>query len=225
MPHNRTRLWVGLAIAAVSIPAVGTFYYYSSATHDLRGHPIAAYDRFDASSRLNDSFGVGRLAIHRPARDYQAEVDAALARQGAVIPREDPTVSDDPIFNVDPLYFDDEPTPDDVAPITDTSRAGSYTQQLTADETVATDGNNADDGNGQVAQGDATVAEDDEGPAQTTANAASGDLSDDSIYRMVVANLKSDERADFVRAFAAMTPDQQEDLLDSFRRQIQGGTE
>jgi len=84
MPHNRTRIWVGILITGIAIPAVGR-YYYSSATHDLQGNPIQGFTSLE-SRMPQDSFGSGRILIRKADRDYEGEVNAAIARRAGAIP-------------------------------------------------------------------------------------------------------------------------------------------
>ena len=203
MPHNRTRFWVGVAIAGITIPAVGT-YFYGSTTGELRGTPISAAGRWNAVSQSTVPMDAGRI-LRRAPRDYQAEIDAALAKQGATIPTEPlPGSDDDPSFNIDPI--DDsampsaEPAPR-VLPDPAAEPASDAPTTVVASEVAAA-----------VASQDAAVSV-----------AATGDLSDGDVYRIVTSNLSAEDRDEFVRAYAAMTPDQRADLIDGFRDQMQGG--
>ncbi len=238
MPHNRTRFWVGLAIIAVTIPAVGTFYVHSAATDDLRGNPISAAGRIDLASRQEDSFGSGRLALHQPLRDYQAEVNAALARQG-VYPDQrfsgDETYDD--LFDVDPLDNVDSDRFGNVS----TRESPSPSALLTLGNpnliAYSTDGPVTDNGNGANSDSSSMGATNGVPPAvanaSTTASAttvavddygqATGNMSDSDVYRLVTNNLPTSQRDDFARGYAAMSAEQRADLLDGFRQQMQGG--
>ena len=203
MPYNRTRTWVGIAVIAVTIPAVGTFYN-SSRSQSLRGTPVAVADHADLTSRPKDSFGSGRISIHPAARDYDAEVGAALARQNAKadeVPL--PGSEDDPTFDLEPIAL-----PDDEAPLASASpivETPTDTPSVEAPPTVA-------ETRDLVAN---DVAANDDGAVPR--------MSDRTVYALVVNNLPQDQREEFVRAYALMTPDQRADLLDDFRAQMESG--
>lgn len=205
MPHNRTRLWVGAAIVAVTIPAVGTYYYRTDA-QDLRGTPITVANRRDATDAQTTPIVSNTVAIRRSPRDYEAELNALLARQGTTT-RQEPLAGsdDDPNFDVD---------------VMDDNSEG---------QTVVTPSQPADPTTDASSDSQATVATMpgvpvDAAPDVVANVAASGELSDGDVYRIVASNLSGDDRDDFVRAYAVMTPDQRADLIDGFRDQIESGT-
>jgi len=189
MPHNRTRIWVGLVITAITIPAVGR-YYYSSATHDLQGNPIAG--QADLENRQRDSFGSGRISIRQSDRDYQAEVDAAIARRGGQIPKNPATRGTDPLFQTRPL---DVPIPSDPPMRTASTRA-----PVTVASTSDIDPN--------LENLDNTPPDD-------------GGLSDRAVYNIVADNLSDEDRDTFERSWALMTVQERADMLDQFRANLQ----
>jgi hypothetical protein len=229
MPHNRTRMWVGLAIVAVTIPAVGQ-YLYRPGTNDNRAQAYLQQARWNATNSVGLTTVTGlRLARSPRNRDYLAEVNAAIGRQGTVFaggqaysydngpdypydsgpangyPAADYRDVQDEMFDINPLdgpvYTDDRlpdpatlvaPDSDEVAPI--------------SDEGVADDEGPADDGQ---------AIANDEDPY-------TDGLSDGAVYATVVNNLPPNDRQEFVRAWAAMTPDQRADLLDGFREKLDG---
>ncbi len=204
MPHNRTRFWVGVAIAGITIPAVGT-YYYGSATQGLRGTPISAARRSDATGQPTDPIDVARIALRRAPRDYQAELDAVLARQGATTtPEPLPGSDDDPTFDIDPV---------DDAAVPSVESAPQVLPNPAAD--LASDAPT-----NVAAAGAAPVFANPDAVANVV---ATGDLSDGDVYRIVTRDLSDEDRDEFVRAYAAMTPDQRADLIDGFRGQMQDG--
>ena len=203
MPYNRTRTWVGVAIVAVTIPAVGTFYN-ASRTKGLRGDPIAAANHAVIRSRPTDSFGSARISIHPASRDYDAEVGDALGRQNQkAVTLDDalPGSDDDPMFDLYPLTPVEEPLSAPSAPIA--NPAGEVAQA----EPIPTIAETRD-----LVTNDVTAADDGEIPQ----------LSDRTVYALVLNNLPQDQRGEFVDAYAAMTPDQRADLLDEFRARLQG---
>jgi hypothetical protein len=189
MPHNRTRIWVGLVITAITIPAVGR-YYYSSATHDLQGNPIAG--QADLESRQRDSFGSGRISIRQSDRDYQAEVDAAIARRGGQIPKNPATRGTDPLFQTRPL---DVPIPSD-PPMRTASNRAPVAVASTSDI-------------------DPNLENLDNTPPDN------GGLSDRAVYNIVADNLSDEDRDTFERSWALMTVQERADMLDQFRANLQ----
>ena len=201
MPHNRTRTWVGLAILAITIPAVGT-YYAETRSGERQAGEIRIARRQDAS---NEAVAP---TVSAPSRDYRAALEKALARSGPRLPTEAlPGTDDDPTFDLDP-YGTDAPEEGTVAsddtpePIADLAPANP-TEPATSDENPA--------------------------PVAAAANpepvadlASTGEMSDRDVYTLVANNLSAEDRDEFVRAYAAMTPGQRADLLDGFRQQIQG---
>ena len=200
MPYNRTRTWVGIAIVAVTIPAVGTFYNASKSS-DLRGTPVAVANHADLTSRPQDSFGSGRISINPVARDYDAEVGSALARQNTRIDDVPlPGSDEDPTFDLEPFApYDEEPIAPSAAPgIVPPPEPATVEAPTTAAETrelVAND----------------VVPEDD---------GAIPRMSDRTVYALVVNNLPEDQREEFVQAYNLMSPDQRADLLDEFRARL-----
>ena len=240
MPHNHTRLWVGLAIIAVTIPAVGTFYIHPAATSDLVGNPISAAGRTDLASRQQDSFGSGRIALREPLRDYQAEVNAALARQGLYpSQRFDGDSTYDDVFDDDPLdpstdAFGNVSTRDvpNAPNVLAYSTDGPVTAEVSATNANGTAPGPATDGQASTApsmEGNGAAANASTTTQDAYADAANADynqpgtMSDTDVYRLVVNNLSPEHRDDFSRAYAAMSEEQRAGLLDSFRQQIQGG--
>lgn len=191
MPHNRTRIWVGLVIATITIPAVGR-YFYSSATHDLQGNPIQGFANLE-SRPGQDSFGSGRISIRRADRDYQAEVDAAIARRGATIPTYPASRGTEMLFQNRPLSA---PIPDDPVPTAPVRMASS-----------------------QAPVNDSVIDPNDDLLDDTPPD--NGGLSDRTVYGIVVDNLPPDERDTFERSWALMTPQERADLLDEFRSNLQ----
>ena len=198
MPYNRVRTWVGVAVIAVTIPAVGT-YYNAAKSSGLRGTPVIAADHAATTPGRTDSFGGGRISIHPAARDYDAEVNAALVRQNSSVDAMAfPGSDEDPAFDLDPLpEAAEEPAvvPTAPAPISPPEPTTDYTGEDSR-ELVANDVAPEDDG--QIPQ-----------------------MSDRTVYALVVNNLPEDQRAEFVRAYTLMTPDQRAELLDEFRTKLQ----
>lgn len=210
MPHNRTRMWVGLAIAAVTIPAVGQ-YYYSAQNNRLQTHPVVGSARWAASNGIGDTHGNGQLALRQTRRDYLAEVNGALGRGGSTY-GSDLALVDAPLLQPSPL--DDEP-----------SELGPMDFGVEEGPIVPRGDGTAPDPADEMAPplAIASIAqdeEDDDNPALDDAPAANGGLSDRAIYSLVVDGLNDEERDDFVRAWAIMTPDQRADLLDEFRANL-----
>jgi hypothetical protein len=222
MPHNRTRTWVGVAIIAVTIPAVGQ-YIYRPSTNDARAQGYLQQARWNATNSVNATRNTNlRLAKSPAQRDYLAEVDAAIGRQGTVFaggqaydydngpdypydsgpafgyPAADYSDLEDAMFDLNPL---DGPV---------------YTDERLPDPALL------------VAPGEVSVGEtddeaplDEEGPAADDETVYASGLSDGAVYATVVNNLAPDERQEFVRAWAAMTPEQRAELLDGFRQQLE----
>ena len=193
MPHNRTRLWVGLAIVAVTIPAVGT-YYFGSTVDAPQGAPIAVVGRTSVAP-LARMPGDEAVAIPVALLD-DATGDHGVARADDPAPTDDFSelvASDDEVF--------------DVAPLSEDSPRIAYEPAPPALDPVAPDA-----GSAQVAYATEEPADDE--PVSPT-------LSDAQIYRLVVNNLPEGDRDEFVRAYAAMGNAQRVALLDGFRDQLE----
>lgn len=214
MPHNKTRLWVGLMIVAITIPAVGT-YYVRSTDNSLPNAPILAAGRWDATNAETRT-----ASARAQGRDYAAELNVLLAKQGA---SSTPPIASSPSgeyddgseFDVGPLSADeddatiDSDLPPVAATVTDPpaglAPVDPTTVASTSEPTASTD-----DGPVQSA------------PIQAGLASSSGDLSDGDVYRVVMSNLSAQDQERFTQAFGAMTAQQRADLLDSFRSQMQG---
>ncbi len=208
MPHNRTRIWVGLAIALVTIPAVGTLLYGASVDRSQSRSGDGPARWTAAGGRTTSAL---RLASRPAPRDYRAELDAALA-QGAtpypILEEEayaNPFADDNPMFDVSPLGEElyDEPVSFDNRnrDLPDPLEEMAPVEPLDEPEDVA-------------------VA--DAAPVETPLVANAAGLSDRAVYTMVVDELAPEEREEFVRAWALMTVDQRADLIDEFRAKIEG---
>ena len=202
MPHNRTRIWVGLAIAAVTIPAVGTLIYNATGNGLQAGADDGPVRWTAAGGRTRSAL---RLATRERPRDYQAELDAALSRQPATYPEAEAYANlfadDNPIFDVSPFeeYADDD---------------FIYEERLRdlpdpAEELAPVE---------VEVEGD--VAEDDLAIEFPPADRVAG-LSDRAVYTMVIDELSPEERDDFARAWAIMSVGERADLLDEFRARIE----
>ncbi|GEM_PF-4619940 len=227
MPHNRTRTWVGLAIIGVTIPAVGQ-YIYRPGTNDERAQAAIQQARWNATNSVTASRSSAMRLANSPAnRDYLAEVNAAVGRQGTVFaggraypydngpdypydsgpasgyPAADYSDLQDEMFDINPLngpVYSDGRLSDPVS----LSAPGSENPDADAVE--------ADDQAADVA------------PDQTTADEATyaNGLTDEAVYATVVNNLPPNDRQEFLRAWGAMTPDQRADLMDGFREKLEG---
>jgi hypothetical protein len=194
MPHNRTRTWVGLAIAAVTIPAVAQ-YYYGSAPRPATASP-SLVERQASEVRTP---APGRLAIRQTDRDYLGEVNSALAKAGSHVPSGDAEPVNVPLIYEAPVQAImgevrpiDQPASDDDVPSvssTPTGRvASTYDPQ---DDTM------------------------DDQPSDTS------QMSDRTVYQLVLDNLSDDDRETFVSAWAVMTPEERASLLDEWRANLQ----
>ena len=214
MPHNKTRLWVGLAIAAVTIPAVGT-YYVRSTDDNLKKTPILAAGRWDTSNAEKRTASARTLG-----RDYAAELDALLAKQASTTP---PTMaSSPPVQDDDDSEFDVSPLPsdeDDSAIDSDLPAATSVLSDPTASPAPTKPATVASETDPTVSTDGVPVQS---GLAQASPAYPNGDLSDGDVYRVVMSNLSAEDQDRFVQAYAAMSTQQRADLLDSFRTQMQG---
>ena len=204
MPHNRTRVWTGLAIVAVTIPAVGT-YYFGANSPALQGAPITVVGRAGVSplgDMPSDRSDTARVA----RRDYMAEVRAATGAGGSTTSDDAAELAamDDELFDPSPLEDGDarvayDPEGEAPDPAGDVALAVADPMTIQAAYTA-----------------DAPV---DDEPATTPP--ATPTLSDANVYRLVVNNLPEDDRDEFVRAYAAMTNAQRVELLDGFRAQLE----
>ena len=208
MPYNRTRTWVGVAIVAVTIPAIGNFYHRET-TKTLHGEPVTAANRADLTDGQTASFGTRGASVGSKVRDYDAEIATALARQGATVtPEPFPGGEDDPTFDVAPFdAADDEPptVADEAAPRV-VNVAPPLPQGALPDDPLPPDATVAD-----------AVVQDTQSFDQT----GMPNLSDRAIYTMIVNDLSGEERDRFVQAYAAMSPAQRAEMLDGFRAQIE----
>ena len=207
MPHNRTRAWVGLAIAAVTIPAVGQYYYGARNYDALQSASGAASTRW-AATRSN--LPEGRLAVRQGDRDYEGELSVVLNHGGAAVTDDagnryaDPLGDDNPIYDISPLNYYSYPTseiPDRTAVMRQPNLVGDYAPTDPPEEPVA-----------NLQEGDEpSVAPPEDPPG----------LSDDTVYSLIVDRLPASQRGEFVRTWAGMTPDQRADLMDEFREKLQ----
>ncbi|RYG24299.1 hypothetical protein EON82_11220 [bacterium] len=196
MPHNRTRLWVGLAIIAITIP-VAAQYYYGSASRASSSLAVEATTPRDADEVALDE----RLTVRPSDRDYLGEVSSALSKGGSKPLPGDTERSSVPIIfsgpidaimsqvqpeeTVQPVYEDDMP------PVP----ARLATRQAPA-----------------VVPDDEIVDEDEP--------VAEPGLSDRTVYQLVVDNLPEEDRDTFVTAWAVMTPEERASLLDEWRANL-----
>lgn len=186
MPHNRTRIWAGLAIAAITIPAVG-LYTRSSAGQAPANDSIA----YMAPGDLNQVEGT-QAPKRASDRDYQAEVEAALARRGGQTPKNPATQGTIQSIQTGPLSV---PIPTD-SPIRTASNRTPVTVARTSDVDPNLD--NLDD----------TPPD-------------NGGLSDRTVYSIVVDNLTPDDRDTFEKSWVLMSPQDRADMLDQFRANLQ----
>lgn len=219
MPHNKTRLWVGLAIVAVTIPAVGT-YYIRAKDNGLQGVPIAVADRFGPTTAATQT-----AVVRSQNRDYGAELDLLLAKQASTTSTSalsTPTVTgayteDDDEFDIDPLpAAGDEPTMVDVAP--DPQAIPNPASDLAPNDPTTVAAISGANAGGDQNQGAATQ----DPTVQNAPIGAGGNLSNTDVYRIVMSNLNDEDRTRFTQAYSAMSAEQRADLLDSFRAQMQG---
>ncbi len=187
MPHNRTRIWAGLAIVAVTIPAVG-LYTRSSAGQSPANDSIA----YMANGDLSNAEGTKDTKLSS-GRDYQAEVEAALAHRGGQTPKNPGTQGTIQSVQTGPLEV---PIPSDSPVRTASNRTTPTTVARTSDI-------------------DPNVDNLDNTPPDN------GGLSDRTVYNIVVDNLSPDDRDTFEKSWALMSPQDRADMLDQFRANLQ----
>lgn len=206
MPHNHTRLYVGLAIAAVTIPAVAQLYYRTGTSpQNARREERTQATLARQESRKSDAFLASRHTRRGTERDYLAEVRAALAT-GNPAPVYAPETMVYPQMGMAPADAQGDSWSVDpyVAP-----EQMSLMQASPLDVTPYDDDYTDDDSGGY----------DDAG-----APAPAVDISDDRLVQLVIQNLQDDqERANFRAAWATMSDDDRAALLDQWRSQLNGG--
>lgn len=195
MPHNRTRIWVGLAIVAVTIPAVAQYYYGSTSrpSADTSPEVVARNAEVDDSSP--------RLAMGQSDRDYMSEVSSALAKGGSRVPQNAQELGAMPLIYEAPV----EAIVGQIRPLA--PPAAIQTDTVVASLPPAP----ANRATSFEPEEDETIAVSTDAPQ----------MSDRTVYQLVLDNLPEDDRDTFVRAWAVMTPEERASLMDDWRTNLE----
>ena len=197
MPHNKTRFWVGVAILAITIPAVGQ--YVLGSRNDSQRQLATDSARWSAGG----AYTTGRRLSpgqQTPPRDYAAEVAASTSRRGLVNEYDAPEYYDSLVpYDEYDDSFTDEPLEPETAVTRDVPDGSD---ELAPTEVATTDGT--------------TPVDDDDDQPVVEALVEQGPT-DREVYQAMLASVEGQDRADFVRAWAIMTPAQREEALDGYR--------
>lgn len=210
MPHNRTRLWVGLAIAAITIPALG-FAFRGGANDGFLTSASAGDDRWAAGNGLasgHSARGVRtRLTSSPMSRDYLSEV-AGMTR-GTV-----PNAADGTLADRTEQFYDnrlDWPEEDE-----DPFLQGFLPPVSDLPDPAETMAPNDPPEDAYAAPMDGGPMEEGFTPPDDGGYIAEGP-SDREIYNEMLANFSSEDRDTFVRTWALMSNEQRQQVLDDYR--------